>query len=112
MNKGFNKKKYWSYSDEIQYYARREGYAEAKLKIAINLLDILDDKTIALKTGFSEDEIKKLRKNYYEGIEEGKEEKAIEIATNLLDVLDDKTIALSTGVSEDEIKDLRIKYGT
>ncbi len=65
MNRCFNKKKYWSYSDEIQYYARREGYAEglaiAKLEIAINVLDVLDDKTIALKTGFSEDEIKKLR---------------------------------------------------
>ncbi len=64
---------YMSYSDELEYYARREakeegigigidiGEQKKALEIAIDLLDVLDDKTIALKTGFSEDEIKKLR---------------------------------------------------
>lgn len=41
--------------------AKEEGIKEGKLEIARNLLDILDDKTIALKTGFSIEEIKKLR---------------------------------------------------
>ena len=47
-------------------FAKEEGFEkgkiEGKMEIAINLLDILDDKTIALKTGFTESEIKKLRK--------------------------------------------------
>ena len=34
---------------------------EAKLEIAKNLLDILDDETIAIKTGLDIEEIKKLR---------------------------------------------------
>lgn len=41
--------------------AKAEGKLEEKLEIARNLLDILDDKTIAAKTGLSVDEVIKLR---------------------------------------------------
>jgi len=39
----------------------KEGMEKGKIAIARNLLDILDDETIALKTGFSIEQIKKLR---------------------------------------------------
>ena len=39
-----------------------KGKREEKKEIAMNLLDILDDETIALKTGLSIDEIRKLRR--------------------------------------------------
>ena len=38
-----------------------EGEKRAKIEIAKNLLDVLDDKTISFKTGLSVDEIKNLR---------------------------------------------------
>ena len=38
------------------------GIEEGKKEVAINLLDVLDDETIALKTGLSIDIIKVLRK--------------------------------------------------
>ncbi len=41
----------------------QEGMKKEKIKIARNLLDVLDDETISLKTGLSIDEIKKLRLN-------------------------------------------------
>lgn len=41
--------------------AKAEGKLEEKLEIARNLLDILDDKTIAAKTGLSVDDVIKLR---------------------------------------------------
>lgn len=42
-----------------------EGYKKVKKKknkIAKNLLDVLDDETIALKTGLTEEEVDALRK--------------------------------------------------
>ena len=39
-----------------------KGIEEGKKEVAINLLDVLDDETIALKTGLSIDIIKVLRK--------------------------------------------------
>jgi predicted transposase/invertase (TIGR01784 family) len=41
---------------------KKEGEKEAKIKIAKNLLDILDNNTIAKKTGLSVEEIEKLRR--------------------------------------------------
>ena len=45
-----------------------EGLKQARkqqaIEIAKNLLDVLDDETISLKTGLSIEEIKKLRKDY------------------------------------------------
>ncbi len=41
--------------------ARLEGRQEEKLDIARNLLDILDDATIALKTGLTADTVRQLR---------------------------------------------------
>ena len=38
------------------------GEKKALIKVAINLLDISDDETIALKTGLKIEEVKKLRK--------------------------------------------------
>lgn len=38
-----------------------EGKLEEKIEIARNLLDVLDDETIARKTGLSIEEVKKLR---------------------------------------------------
>ena len=38
-----------------------EGKLEEKIEIARNLLDVLDDETIAKKTGLSIEEVKKLR---------------------------------------------------
>ncbi|MBN1050457.1 hypothetical protein DVV88_17035 [Clostridium botulinum] len=40
----------------------QEGMKKEKIKIARNLLDILDNKTIATKTGLTEEEIDALRK--------------------------------------------------
>ncbi|MGN0143651.1 MAG: Rpn family recombination-promoting nuclease/putative transposase [Clostridium sp.] len=42
-------------------HAERQGMEKKAMEIARNLLDILDDETISLKTGLSIDEIKKLR---------------------------------------------------
>ena len=42
-----------------------KGMEKGKIEIAKNLLDILDDETIALKTGLEIDEVKKLRKEMY-----------------------------------------------
>ena len=42
-------------------HAERQGMEKKAIEIARNLLDILDDETISLKTGLSIDEIKKLR---------------------------------------------------
>jgi len=39
----------------------KKGELKAKIEIAKNLLDILDDETISLKTGLTIEEIKKLR---------------------------------------------------
>ncbi|GAA0077017.1 hypothetical protein UT300005_13950 [Clostridium sp. CTA-5] len=41
---------------------KEEGIKQWKLEIAKNLLDILDNKTIATKTGLTEDEVDALRK--------------------------------------------------
>ena len=40
---------------------KKEGIREGKVEIAINLLDILDDETISIKTGLEIDYIKNLR---------------------------------------------------
>jgi predicted transposase/invertase (TIGR01784 family) len=40
---------------------REEGIMQEKLKIAQNLLDILDNETIAIKTGLSIEDIEALR---------------------------------------------------
>lgn len=45
--------------------AENRGKKEAKLEIAKNLLDVLDDETIAIKTGLDKDEIRKLRNESY-----------------------------------------------
>jgi len=42
---------------------RLEGREEKRLYVAINLLDILDDATIAGKTGLLLEEVEKLRRN-------------------------------------------------
>ena len=52
--------------DQIRqkYYeqkGREEGREEGIIEIAKNLLDVLDDKTIALKTGLDIEEVRKLR---------------------------------------------------
>ena len=41
----------------------KEGKKEERLHVAINLLDVLDDDTIAEKTGLPLEEVEKLRKN-------------------------------------------------
>lgn len=53
--------------DEIRrrHYTQKgkeEGIKQGKLEIAKNLLDILDNKTIAIKTGLTEEEVDALRK--------------------------------------------------
>ena len=47
--------------EEGRKEGREEGRLEEKLDIARNLLDVLDDETIAKKTGLSIEEVKKLR---------------------------------------------------
>ena len=42
---------------------KKEGIKEERLHVAINLLDVLDDATIAEKTGLPLEEIEKLRRN-------------------------------------------------
>lgn len=45
--------------------AEARGLEKGKIEVAKNLLDVLDDKTIAAKTGLSIEEVKALRsKNY------------------------------------------------
>ncbi len=44
------------------YTAEKKGIEKTKIEIAKNLLDILDNKTISLKTGLDEDFIESLRK--------------------------------------------------
>ncbi|NFS30034.1 hypothetical protein FDF28_14045 [Clostridium botulinum] len=48
--------------EEGREEGREEGIKQGKLEIAKNLLDILDNKTIAIKTGLTEEEIDALRK--------------------------------------------------
>ncbi len=96
---------YMSYSDELEYYARREAKEEGRVEgkeegIGIGI-DIGKEEGIVIGIDIGVEK----------GRVEGKEEKALEIAIDLLDVLDDKTIALKTGFSEDEIKKLRIEHG-
>ena len=42
---------------------KRNSREEERLHVAINLLDVLDDATIAKKTGFLPEEVEKLRRN-------------------------------------------------
>ncbi len=54
--------------DQIRqkYYEQKgeeKGIEKGKIEIAKNLLDVLDDETISLKTGLNIDEIRKLRLN-------------------------------------------------
>jgi predicted transposase/invertase (TIGR01784 family) len=73
-----NKEEYLSYERSLKYYrdrvneietakeegreeGREEGEKSKALEIAKNLLDILDDETIALKTGLSIEEVKNIR---------------------------------------------------
>jgi predicted transposase/invertase (TIGR01784 family) len=44
---------------------KEEGAKEKQLEIAKSLLDILDIKTIALKTGLSEEEIERVKNEEY-----------------------------------------------
>ena len=67
-----DRREYDRYLDELHYESsmvessygigKIEGIIEERLKIASNLLDVLDNKTISLKTGLSEKEIEELRK--------------------------------------------------
>lgn len=43
-------------------YAEEKGAKKEKIEIAKNLLDVLDDETISLKTGLSIEEVKQIRK--------------------------------------------------
>jgi predicted transposase/invertase (TIGR01784 family) len=55
---------YWDLNnviDSARAEGEAKGKAEERLKIAKSLLDILDDDTIAAKTGIQPDEINKLR---------------------------------------------------
>lgn len=47
--------------EEGKEEGRQEGIKERNIEIAKNLLDVLDDKTIALKTGLDIEEVRKLR---------------------------------------------------
>lgn len=42
---------------------KQEGERSKAMQIALNLLDLLDDATIALKTGLTLDEVKALKKD-------------------------------------------------
>ena len=45
--------------------ATERGKLEAKLEVAKNLLDVLDNETIAVKTGLSIEEVEQLREGSY-----------------------------------------------
>ena len=49
--------------EEGEKIGEEHGREEERLHVAINLLDILDDATIAKKTGLSLGEVEKLRRN-------------------------------------------------
>ncbi len=48
--------------DTARTEGREEGREEATLNVARNLLDVLDDATIAVKTGLTEEEVAALRR--------------------------------------------------
>jgi predicted transposase/invertase (TIGR01784 family) len=67
----FNRDEVLKYEDSLKYYrdlknsfdtAREEGREEGIVTVARNLLDVLDDGTIAAKTGMSEEAVAALRK--------------------------------------------------
>jgi hypothetical protein len=47
----------------LDSHGREEGKKEERLHVAINLLDVLDDATIAGKSGLPLEEVEKLRKS-------------------------------------------------
>jgi len=49
--------------EEGEKIGEKRGKEEERLYVAINLLDILDDATIAGKTGLPLEEVEKLRRN-------------------------------------------------
>lgn len=66
----FNPAERQAYEDSLKYYrdlknvtdtARDEGEQKKAVEIARNLLDVLDDETIAEKTGLSLDDVRELR---------------------------------------------------
>ena len=46
---------------EIKERELQKGIKQGKIEVAKNLLDVLDDETIALKTGLDFEEVKRLR---------------------------------------------------
>ena len=46
---------------EIKERELQKGIKQGKIEVAKNLLDVLDDETIALKTGLDIEEVKRLR---------------------------------------------------
>ena len=50
------------YDPVVEQRGEQRGEQKKAIEIAIALLDVLDDVTIALKTGLSQDEVAKLRK--------------------------------------------------
>lgn len=55
----------WYQTAEIQgmIKGKQEGERSKAMQIALNLLDLLDDATIAMKTGLTIDEVKSLEKD-------------------------------------------------
>ena len=49
--------------EEGEIIGEERGREEERMHVAINLLDILDDATIASKTGLHLEEVEKLRRN-------------------------------------------------
>ena len=50
--------------NEAERKGIEKGIQQEKIEIAKNLLDVLDDETISLKTGLSVEKIQQLRKEY------------------------------------------------
>ena len=51
--------------NEAERKGIEKGIQQEKIEIAKNLLDVLDDETISLKTGLSVEKIQQLRKEYW-----------------------------------------------
>lgn len=78
-----------------------------QIKIAMNLLDVLNDETIAEKCNLSIYKVQYLRNIRDSIFNEGKESAQIKIAKNLLDILNDEIISDRCGLSIDKVKQLR-----
>lgn len=90
-----------------------EGFKIGELlrqkEVAKNLMDILNDETIAQKCELTYEDVKILRKEY-ESVQKDELKIKKQIAKNLMDILSDRIIAQKCELTYEEVKILRNEY--